>query len=391
MKINLNVQGLCYETIRGIATYEINLLKALTQRNRFRYEITFFDYKKERGNLAYVNKHFDEKTLSKLDILECNSVNFKDIKNGCSVNDFSKFAYATYKEIIGSSSDVFHIPDSSVIPLNASKNLVVTVHDIMPVIYKGVGYWDKETERAFNNSHRFIAEHKNIQIIAVSRQTKHDLIEYYGIDGDRIDVVPEACDISVFYEENNTNVLRNLGINQPYLLYLGALDARKGIIDIWRAYERIARKYPEVKMVMAGRPYMNFQKYIDKYRKEREGVIYTGYVDEVQKRVLLSMAEAFVFPSEYEGFGLPVLEAMACGTPVIASNSSSLPEVGGDAVLYVKPNNNEELEEKMDMILSDSNLRKSYKDKGFKQCKKFSWDKTAELTEQVYQRAIDMN
>ena len=115
----------------------------------------------------------------------------------------------------------------------------------------------------------------------------------------------------------------------------------------------------------------------------------TGYVSEQQKRVLLSCAEIFVFPSEYEGYGLPILEAMSCGTPVITCDVSSIPEVGGNAVLYVSPHNYEALAERIIYALENCNIRHEMREKGLIRCQQFTWDKTAKDTESIYRLILE--
>ena len=121
----------------------------------------------------------------------------------------------------------------------------------------------------------------------------------------------------------------------------------------------------------------------------RSDIILTGYVSEEQKRCLLSTAEIFLFPSEYEGFGIPILEAMACGTPVITGNTSSMPEVGGEAALYVTPHEPDDLIKSIKDLLDDKEKRESLKNSGLNWCKNFTWDKTASMTEEVYRIAYE--
>ena len=174
------------------------------------------------------------------------------------------------------------------------------------------------------------------------------------------------------------------------MLYLAAIDPRKGVEEILVAYESIKKKYnDEILLVMAGAPWIVYEeRYKDLVNQTPDEVIWTGFVSEREKRVLMSSAELYLFPSEYEGFGLPVIEAMACGCPVITSDCTSLPEVGGDAALYVKNINAEEIAEKMEILLEDEALRKQCIKKGLYRTDEFTWDRTARLTEEAYERAL---
>ena len=218
------------------------------------------------------------------------------------------------------------------------------------------------------------------------------MVKYVGIKDERIHVVPLAYNSEIHYVEKNPDVLVKFGIDSSYILYLGAIDSRKGIFDILKAFEYVKDKHPDMKLVLAGGINTAEESAIcDRVRElnAREDIIFTGFVSDDEKRALLSSAEVFLFPSEYEGFGLPVLEAMACGAPVITTNVSSLPEVGGDAVMYVTPKQPQELAEAIEQMLSSESLRQDYIARGFEQCKKFSWDKTAEMTEEVYKIVYD--
>jgi glycosyltransferase involved in cell wall biosynthesis len=221
-------------------------------------------------------------------------------------------------------------------------------------------------------------------IIAVSQATKNDVIKLSKLQN--IYVVPEGFDESVHYHEEDPEVLTALGIYKTYILYCGALDMRKNIIRILDAFDNIAKEFPEINLVLAGKADANATPMLQKLEnhKYKERIITPGFVSDEQKRALMSGATVFLFPSLYEGFGLPVLEAMACGCPVITAGNTSLPEVGGDAVIYIDANNTEQLAYEIERIITSESLRDELRQKGFKQSKMFSWDKAARMTEEVY-------
>ena len=386
MKVDLEVQYLCTPEPRGISNYIINLSKSLVQRNRNNYSLSFFDYNKERGNIDFIESYLDDETLNKITIHECNHFSYETIMQSNIVGNRKGCGEVSYRYLMKSNSDVVHFTQSLYLPYNIAEKAVVTVHDVIPLLHNAQEFCKERTIQAFVNNVRFLEERKDIEIIADSQFTKMDLMKYSNISSERIHVVPLGFDRNSSYPNKNKMLLEGMGIEGRYVLYLGALDNRKGVVDIFQAFKRIREKGYKVKLVLAGGKDPNVFKVIEelKFHQFVGDIILPGFVTDDQKRVLLSCAEAFLFPSEYEGFGLPVLEAMACGAPVITTNVSSLPEVGGDAAMYVSPKNPEELAMAIEKMLSSESLRQEYIAKGFEQCKKFSWDKTAEMTEEVY-------
>lgn len=392
MNVNIEVQYLCTEHLRGIPYYMINLIENLVKRNRNEYAVSFYDYNKERNNRAYIEKYLAGALSRNLKLKECNTISYKTILEACENGNAASYNKYSYDEYFGERFDVYHFPSAQGVQQNLVGKNVVTVHDVLPIIPEFSNGWNKNVEGQFKSSLEFIRDRKDILVVADSVCTKKDLIERASIDEERIFVVPLAYDKEIHFIEQNKQVLESLNIHSSYILYLGVLDFRKGVVNILEAFEKIKPMYPELKLVLAGTLHPIVTSIVEKLKNYKyiDDVILTGFVSDEQKRILLSSAEVFLFPSEYEGFGLPVLEAMACGAPVITTNVSSLPEVGGDAALYVSPENPEELAEAIRNILDSEMMRNEYIKKGFAQCKKFSWDKTAEMMEEIYQIAHNM-
>ncbi len=387
MKVDIDVQFLCTENLRGIPYYILNVVNSLVLGNENEYSLSFFDLNHERGNRSYIEKYLKSATLESAQVLECDKLSFSDVIESNVSGDASSYNEISYDAYMNSDADVFHFTQSVNIPFNIEKPSVVTVHDLLPILPQTTKYYKDYIVKSFSNCMNYIKENDKIVVIADSVSTKNDMIKYVGIDAERIYVVPLAYDPEIHYVDKNPDVLLQFGIDSPYVLYLGAIDSRKGIFDILKAYESVKEKYQDVKLVLAGGINTAEESLIQDRVKElnaREDIIFTGFVSDDEKRALLSSAEVFLFPSEYEGFGLPVLESMACGAPVITTNVSSLPEVGGDAVMYVTPKHPEELAAAIEKMLSSESLRQDYIARGFEQCKKFSWDKTAAMTEEVY-------
>src|SRR5262249_31892651 len=179
-------------------------------------------------------------------------------------------------------------------------------------------------------------------VITVSECSRHDLVSYLGLDIERIRVISEGVDTRFRPVVNDAwlqAVLARYTIKQPYVLYVGGINARKNIGRLFTAYAQLLERHPDVALVVCGKRQWQTDEIDATFRQLNltDYVHFTGYVDDADLPALYSAAELFVFPSLYEGFGLPPLEAMACGTPVVTSNVSSLPEVVGDAALIVDP------------------------------------------------------
>lgn len=389
MKVDIEIQLLLMEQkyVRGIPSYLINLVKALKERNANEYTVSFFDYSKERNNRAYAEKYLGE-YLSPKAILECNTLSYRSIMEGLKTGDTSSYATKSYGEYFEYSADIYHFPSVNQMAQNAEGKVITTVHDIMPLLSKFERYWTFDNKLFFKNAFKYVRENRDISIISVSENTKNDIVNLMNIEPERIFVTLLGYDKSKIYHETDDAELQRMGISGPFLLYLGALDYRKGIGEILKAFDIIKEKNPDIKLVLAGNPEEIFKRDLSRMLSECkfiEDVIMPGYVTEYQKRILLSSAKIFLFPSEYEGFGLPVIEAMACQTPVITTNISSIPEVGGDSVVYVSPNKYKDLADAIYELLDNESYREELIKLGYERAQTFSWSNTALQTEKVYE------
>ena len=276
--------------------------------------------------------------------------------------------------------DVLFVP-AHVLPLHCPVPAVVTVHDLgyhhFPEAHTSFQRWYL---RFTTRRHTRTARH----IIADSGATKTDLIRFYNADPHAISVVHLGLDDDLQPVKNPTPILQKYGIRGNYLLYLGTLQPRKNLVRLLDAFQRVSKNHPNVTLVLAGGKGWLFDKIQTQIENLNLGkrVILPGFIPQADKAALLSGATAYLFPSLYEGFGLPVLEAMACGTPVLTANTSSLPEVAGDAALFVSPTDTTAIAEGISALLTDSALRENLVRKGFARAKQFSWQKTgAEIWE----------
>jgi glycosyltransferase involved in cell wall biosynthesis len=233
-------------------------------------------------------------------------------------------------------------------------------------------------------------------IITVSEYSRADIGRTYGIAPQRITVTPEAAAPNLLPVTNETELRRireSYGIRENYILSLCSIQPRKNLVRLIEAYSSLRGLRPEVKLpqlVLAGkRGWLDGETFRAAERNALgNDLLFTGYVPEPDLAGLYSGAICFVYPSYFEGFGLPVVEAMQCGVPVIAGNRTSLPEVVGEAGLLFDPFDTQALIKALRQVLDDSEFRASLRIKGLEKAKQFNWQTTAQLTLGVYERVV---
>lgn len=227
------------------------------------------------------------------------------------------------------------------------------------------------------------------KIITISKASKDDIIRMYQTKPEKVDVVyPGVKDFREF-KMNRDDLLKKYQVSVPYILFVGTLQPRKNIERLIEAFSLVKKKKEDLKLVIIGKKGWMFEEVLNapkKYNVE-SSIIFLDSVSDSDLSGFYENAEVFVLPSLYEGFGLPILEAMKLGCPVIASKVSSLPEAGGDAALYFDPKNVSDIEKKLLEVLEDTVLREKMKEKGYVQVKKFSWEKAARETLEVLKSA----
>jgi glycosyltransferase involved in cell wall biosynthesis len=294
--------------------------------------------------------------------------------------------------------DIFH---SFYFPLPDNINPVtqvrfITIHDIIAIQHPE---FCKSIHRKRLNDVIKSINRKHDWIIAVSQSTKKDLCYYTGISEERVFVTHLAAAPDLYYPEKNVErierITQKLKIpNKNYFLTLATLEPRKNIEFVARCFKRIITEpgLNNTSLVLAGSRGWKIEKLYKSVRTDpvlKKHVIFTGYIPDKYLNAVYSGALAFIYPSLYEGFGLPPLEAMQCGTPVITSNISSLPEVVGDAGIMVDPKDEDALCQAMIDIVKANTLRDDLSRKGLKQSSLFSWDKCADETIQAYHFALE--
>jgi len=286
--------------------------------------------------------------------------------------------------LLKSQDGIIHLPNQNFAryALFLKTPYIVTVHDLIRTCFS----FDKETV-----TERILLKldirgiKRASHIIAVSWNTKNDLIKYLKIPENRISVVYNGVDHGIF-RPNNIKLL-----DKPYILYVGSERPRKNLGRLFEAFAKLKAEFPELKLVKVGLPGRLKRFREDTMRKSdslgiSRDIIFVDYASELDLVHYYSSAILLAYPSLYEGFGLPPLEAMACGCPVVTSNISALPEVVGKAGIIVDPYDTDGLAQAMRWILTDSELRDSMIRNGLEQAKKFSWEKTVEQTMEVYEK-----
>lgn len=270
--------------------------------------------------------------------------------------------------------------------------LVSVVYDLTVLKYPAY----KEQQLTFELRLKNILKFSHL-IIAISEATRKDILNYSGIDPERVETIHLAAD-ERFHELDEDeshrikDILRKYRVDREYWLYVGNLGPHKNLKTLVRVFDKAKKIYKiPHQLVLCGqtswsRDLMETIRLLD----SRQEIIIADYVPDEDLPYIYLGADVFVFISLYEGFGLPPLEAMACGIPVIASNISSLPEVVGDAAVLVDPLKEDEILHSIMRVLEDSELRKKLKEKGIRQSKKFSWDDTAKKTLKVCYKAHSM-
>lgn len=276
-------------------------------------------------------------------------------------------------------NDIFFSPDGFV-PLGLKIPKISMIHDVAFLRHP---LHIKPQIRDFYHTWMPRYMEETDHIITVSEFSKRELISGYSLSPDKISVVYNGVsrDYQPLSAEKIIEVREKYFSGQPYFLYLGAIHPRKNIITLIRSFEKFkSGTKSDYQLVIAGRSSW-YTKEVFQYAEQsawRDEIHITGFVESDAARKLIASAQALVYPSRYEGFGLPMVEAMASGTPVICSHAASLPEIAGDAALFFDPGNDDELVHHLKAISEDEGLRKKYIVLGHERVKLFSWGKAAQ-------------
>jgi glycosyltransferase involved in cell wall biosynthesis len=347
----------------GVGTYTRNIIRALT---RLDHDNEYFllgspEKAKEMGNLP---DNFSSIEVASPDtakgFFQCNSVLSRV---GC---------------------DLVHVPHLFWLPHHFPCPYVITVHDVLDHMYRARNGSGLKRSLHFHLTRRVLRN--SARIFAVSTFTKNEIQKLFGIEPRRIEVIYNAIDARFLTghasDADRQMLAERYQIAYPFLLYAGRISPHKNLVRIIEAFAALKAElakqdqFPDLKLIIIGDE-------LSKHPDLRRTVVRAGVQNDVRflgfvpidvLRVFYDVAKVFVFPSLYEGFGLPPLEAMAHGTPVLTSNTSSIPEVVGNAAVLVNPENLFEMMRALQRVLCDQTLRERLRQAGYEQVKKFSWD-----------------
>ncbi len=381
MKIGINAYFLRYYQI-GISQYLIHLLKGLGDIDQSNKYVLFGSQPLTHNTDILAQLPYEVASTPAL------ASGHKDIE---------KFVWEQFTGPAAAHKagvDIFHIPYFAT-PLLPRTPTIVTIHDMIPL--RLPVYRDALHKKAYMYV-SVRAAHKATFVITVSKHAKQDIMDVLKLPPERIRVIYEAAGeeyVPIRDPLRLAEVRERYGVSGRYILYLGGLDQRKNVLQLVRAfaqvYQRLGNSCP--KLLIAGNPDKQKGPLFPDPRPlaadlgVTDQIIY-HFIREEDKPAVYSGAEVFIFPSLYEGFGLTPLEAMGCGTPVICSNRTSLPEVVGDAAMSINPDNVQEMVEAMSSILTNKELQANLRERSLRRAAQFSWRKAAAETIEVYEEVF---
>lgn len=374
MKIGIDVSIQCMPR-SGIGQYQYNLLKNL------------FLIDKENTYCLYA---FNYRWRHKFNQLQFKANNYKLKVTPLPqrlVTLWWLFLRYPHLEMVTEPCDVYQTSEICVQPSKKGK-IVAFIHDLTTILYPE--YHMKQNIFFYNRRFQDIEKYADC-VLTNSENTKRDILKHLHIHPEKIFVTPFGANDSFrpLKKEETKEVLSRHGIHDAYILFVGTLEPRKNIKTLIMAFNKVKQKLKcSHKLILVGRPGWFYEEIMQARETSdfRDDIVFKGYVADEDLPAFYNGADVFVYPSFYEGFGMPVLEAMQCGTPVITSNISSLPEVGGGACLYIDPNSQNDLEKKLIQVISDSELQKKLSQKGKERAAHFSWKKCAEQTLRAYKK-----
>ena len=363
--------------VAGVGHYTYFLVKSILKTDKKNEYFLYFDYK-----MAGKTKEFEQKNV------KIKSFPFSQYKR------YMPFTYSHMlisAVLMKNKLDVFHAP-AYACPLTYTGKIVLTVHDL--AIYRHPSWFP--SGQSFSTK---ILVPKSInkaeKIIAVSQATKKDIVKLFKVPSNKVSVVHEGVvpqkGVGKAKSVSKTIVQKKYKIGDKYLFFIGTIEPRKNLIALIKAYNNLLvkdyKKYKDYDLVIAGKKGWKYEEVFKtiKDQKFNYKIRFLNYISQEHKVTLMKNATCFVFPTLYEGFGLPIAEAMSMGVPVITSNVSSMPEVSGDAALLVNPNKITDIEKAIAKVLTNKKLRDKMSKAGLVQAKKFTWAKVAKETIKIYQ------
>jgi glycosyltransferase involved in cell wall biosynthesis len=373
MRVGVDIRCLVEGKNTGVEEYTVNLLHRL------------FELDQKNSYILFINSWHEPKTqLGQFKKYKNVTIKQFHIPNKLLNFSFWYLRWPHLDKMLGGVDKIW-MPNINFVALSSETNLILTIHDLSFEIFAQTFSFKRRLWHHFINT-RALCQRAD-KIIAVSDSSKKDIIDYYGVDASKVERIYNAVADDI--EQLDRNNPKLIAVKEKYhlpfnfIFYLGTVEPRKNIPAIVAAFDQLkALNNPQLakfKLVIAGGKGWGVSKILAKMRsaKSTNDIIFTSCITNEDKAAVYTLASLFVYPSFFEGFGIPVLEAMRSGVPVVASNASSLPEVVGDGGLMVDPDNPNELYLAMKELLLDKAFYEKMKNKGLRQSIRFNWTTSA--------------
>lgn len=347
------VQGLT--ELRSSESFDLELVYQPGVKNWLRRNLSFPDYLQQYSNLHFYPFPVRVSNL----FLEAPSL------------------FSQQLDRFSADSDIVHGTNYTVFPVRNSRR-VMTIYDISFIKYPEFA---NSTVKAYTNRLKKCLQWTDL-VLTISHSSKQDIVEYLGVDPSRVWVAHLA---------SRYQISARLNSSQPYILFVSTIEPRKNLKSLISAFEYLKRNHQiEHELILIGQKGWLYEPIFEQIARSpfQPSIRHLSYLPDDQVAEFYQNADVFVYPSHYEGFGMPVLEAMTLGAPVVTSNTSSLPEVAGDAAVLVDPNDVDRLAESILRVIRDRPFRDSLIQKGREQAKLFSWEKTAKETLNAYRSIL---
>jgi glycosyltransferase involved in cell wall biosynthesis len=353
----------------GIGTYVRNLLRQLARQD-------------EANEYVVLCRETD------CDTVEALGARFRAVSENAGPYSIAE-QFAIPMDLRRESINLFHAPHYVLPPLTPCTS-VVTIHDCIHLRFPQ--YLPNRIGYAYARAQMWTATHRAARVITVSEASKRDILRYFRVPESRIDVIYNAID-DRFWEKPDIDEMNRVReryqLTNPFVLYAGNIKPHKNLERLIEAFHLLRQNSPDLKdvqLLIIGdeiSKYATLRRAVHRHKLHKH-VRFFGFVPDQTLAALYRLANVFVFPSLYEGFGLPPLEAMASGTPVITSNVSSLPEVVGDAAVMIDPYESEAIAGAMHRVLTDEGLRADLRRKGLARAREFSWERSIARVREIY-------
>jgi len=382
MKIGVDIRPLMDKEYSGVSWYTLDLLTAILDQDKIN---EYFLY--------YNSGHDISSRMPKILAANVKTVSTK-YPNKLFNYLLQNVLHWPKLDKLSGGVDIFWLPHINFASFSKNCRKILTIHDLSFLIFPEF-FSDRK-----NFWHRMINVKKIIsavdKIIAISENTKKDIVDNIGVPAEKIMVVYSGVGAEFKLLDSNDDNLKKIKdkyrLPDKFILNIGTIEPRKNIVGLVQAFDLMAQipKFQDYYLVIAGSSGWKNKEIFKAINlaKNKDKIKIIGYIEKSERTYFYNLAEIFCYPSFYEGFGLPVLEAMACGTPVITSAVSSLPEVAGEAALYVDPNDINSITEAMQQLAAREELQKLMVVRGLVQAKKFSWKKTAEKYLEIFNQKI---